>query len=81
MKIRFEKAKMLEKLVRAMGAVSSKNTHPFTEGVLLETAGNRLKLSTYDMEKRPRLHRGGDSDRGRLRHQCAAPAQHRAHPA
>ena len=51
MKIRFEKAKMLEKLVRAMGAVSSKNTHPFTEGVLLETAGNRLKLSTYDMEK------------------------------
>ena len=51
MKIRFEKAKMLEKLVRAMGAVSSKNTHPFTEGVLLETAGDRLKLSTYDMEK------------------------------
>ena len=42
---------MLEKLVRAMGAVSSKNTHPFTEGVLLETAGDRLKLSTYDMEK------------------------------
>ena len=51
MKIRFEKAKMLEKLVRAMGAVSSRNTHPFTEGVLLETAGDRLKLSTYDMEK------------------------------
>ena len=42
MKIRFEKAKMLEKLVRAMGAVSSKNTHPFTEGVLLVTAGDRL---------------------------------------
>ena len=51
MKIRFEKAKMLEKLVRAMGAVSQKNTHPFTEGVLLETAGDRLKISTYDMEK------------------------------
>ena len=51
MKIRFEKAKMLVKLVRAMDAVSSKNTHPFTEGVLLETAGDRLKLSTYDMEK------------------------------
>lgn len=51
MKIRFEKAKMLEKLVRAMGAVSQKNTHPFTEGILLETAGDRLKMSTYDMEK------------------------------
>lgn len=51
MKIRFEKSKMLEKLVCAMGAVSQKNTHPFTEGVLLETAEDMLKLSTYDMEK------------------------------
>lgn len=51
MKIRFEKSKMLDKLVCAMGAVSQKNTHPFTEGVLLETAENMLKLSTYDMEK------------------------------
>ena len=51
MKIKFEKAKMLEKLVRAMGAVSQKNTHPFTEGVLLETCENGLKMSTYDMEK------------------------------
>ena len=51
MKIKFEKAKMLEKLVRAMGAVSQKNTHPFTEGVLLETCEDGLKMSTYDMEK------------------------------
>lgn len=51
MKIKFEKAKMLEKLVRAMGAVSQRNTHPFTEGVLMETCEDGLKLSTYDMEK------------------------------
>lgn len=51
MKIKFEKAKMLEKLVRAMGAVSQKNTHPFTEGVLIETCDDGLKMSTYDMEK------------------------------
>ena len=51
MKIKFEKAKMLEKLVRAMGAVSQRNTHPFTEGVLLETCDDGLRMSTYDMEK------------------------------
>lgn len=51
MKIKFEKAKMLEKLVRAMGAVSQKNTHPFTEGVLIETCEDGLRMSTYDMEK------------------------------
>lgn len=51
MKIKFEKSKMLEKLTRAMGAVSQRNTHPFTEGVLLETAEDGLKLSSYDMEK------------------------------
>lgn len=51
MKIKFEKSKMLEKLTRAMGAVSQRNTHPFTEGVLLETAADGLKLSSYDMEK------------------------------
>lgn len=51
MKIKFEKSKMLEKLTRAMGAVSQKNTHPFTEGVLLETAEEGLKMATYDMEK------------------------------
>ena len=51
MKIKFEKAKMLEKLARAMGAVSQKNTHPFTEGVLMETCDEGLKMATYDMEK------------------------------
>lgn len=51
MKIKFEKSKMLEKLTRAMGAVSQKNTHPFTEGVLMETADDGLKMATYDMEK------------------------------
>ena len=51
MKVRFEKAKMLEKLVRSMGAVSQRNTHPFTEGVLIETCDDGIKMSTYDMEK------------------------------
>lgn len=51
MKVRFEKAKMLEKLVRSMGAVSQRNTHPFTEGVLIETSDEGLKMATYDMEK------------------------------
>ena len=51
MKIKFEKSKMLEKLTRAMGAVSQRNTHPFTEGVLMETADDGLKMATYDMEK------------------------------
>jgi len=51
MKIKFEKSKMLEKLTRAMGAVSQKNTHPFTEGVLMETSEDGLKMATYDMEK------------------------------
>ncbi|MBQ9429686.1 MAG: DNA polymerase III subunit beta [Clostridia bacterium] len=51
MKIRFDKNKMLEKLTRAMSAVSKKNTHPFTEGVLLETVPEGLRISSYDMEK------------------------------
>jgi len=51
MKVRFEKAKMLEKLVRSMGAVSQRNTHPFTEGVLIETTDDGIKMATYDMEK------------------------------
>ena len=51
MKVKFEKSKMLEKLVRSMGAVSQRNTHPFTEGVLIETAEDGIKMATYDMEK------------------------------
>lgn len=51
MKVKFEKAKMLEKLVRSMGAVSQRNTHPFTEGVLIESTDDGLKMATYDMEK------------------------------
>lgn len=51
MKVKFEKSKMLEKLVRSMGAVSQRNTHPFTEGVLIETTDDGIKMATYDMEK------------------------------
>lgn len=51
MKVKFEKSKMLEKLVRSMGAVSQRNTHPFTEGVLMETTEDGIKMATYDMEK------------------------------
>ena len=51
MKIKFDKNKMLEKLTRAMSAVSKRNTHPFTEGVLLETVPEGLRISSYDMEK------------------------------
>ena len=51
MKVKFEKSKMLEKLVRSMGAVSQRNTHPGTEGVLIESTEDGLKMATYDMEK------------------------------
>ncbi len=52
MKIVFSKQKLLDKLYPAMGTVSTKNTIPSLEGVLMETLGqNKVRLSTYDMNK------------------------------
>ena len=52
MKIVFSKQKLLDKLYPAMGTVSTKNTIPSIEGVLMETLGrNKVRLSTYDMNK------------------------------
>ncbi len=52
MKILFKKSKLLEKLYPTMSTVSTKNTIPSIEGVLIETmGGNTVRLSTYDMNK------------------------------
>ena len=51
MKIVFSKSRFLEKLTPAMGTVSNKNTIASIEGVMIETVGEGLKLSTYDMKK------------------------------
>lgn len=51
MKITFSKSRFIEKLTPAMGTVSNKNTIASIEGVLIETVGDRIKLSTYDMKK------------------------------
>lgn len=52
MKIIFSKQLFLEKLYPAMVTVSTKNTIPSIEGVLIETIGGRLvRLSTFDMNK------------------------------
>ncbi|MBQ8174412.1 MAG: DNA polymerase III subunit beta [Clostridia bacterium] len=52
MKIVFKKSKLLEKLYPCMGTVSTKNSIPSIEGVLIETmGGNTVRLSTYDMNK------------------------------
>jgi len=52
MKIVFNKFSLLEKLSPAMGTVSTKNTIPAIEGVLIETLeNNEVRISTYDMSK------------------------------
>ena len=52
MKIVFNKYSLLEKLSPAMGTVSTKNTIPAIEGVLIETLDNNdVRISTYDMSK------------------------------
>ncbi len=51
MKIVVSKSRFLEKLTPAMGTVSNKNTIASIEGVKIETVGELLKLSTYDMKK------------------------------
>ncbi len=51
MKIVFSKARFLEKITPMMGTVSSRNTIPSIEGVLIETVGEGVRFSTYDMRK------------------------------
>ena len=52
MKFTVHKSVFLNKLTPAMGTVSNKNTITSIEGVLLETMpGNKVRLSTYDMNK------------------------------
>ena len=52
MKFTVHKSVFLDKLSPAMGTVSNKNTITSIEGVLLETMpGNKVRLSTYDMNK------------------------------
>ncbi len=52
MKIVFLKSALLERLYPTMSTVSTKNTIPSIEGVLIETlGGNTVRLSTYDMNK------------------------------
>lgn len=52
MKFTVHKSILLNKLTPAMGTVSNKNTITSIEGVLLETMpGNKVRLSTYDMNK------------------------------
>ena len=51
MKIVFDKADLLNKLLPAMGTVSTKNTISAIEGVLIDAEEGRVRLSTYDMNK------------------------------
>lgn len=52
MKFTVLKSNLLEKLVPALGTVSTKNTITSIEGVLLETLSDgNIRLSTYDMNK------------------------------
>ncbi len=56
MKIVFEKSVLLERLYPAMATVSTKNTIPSIEGVLIETMDEkRCRLSTFDMNKGVRV--------------------------
>ena len=52
MKFVVSKSDLLKKLSPAMGSISTKNTVPAIEGVLIETLENGLiQISTYDMTK------------------------------
>ncbi len=51
MKIVFDKADLLNKLLPAMGTVSTKNTISAIEGVLIDAEEGSVRLSTYDMNK------------------------------
>lgn len=52
MKFVVNKSDLMKKLTPAMGSISTKNTVPAIEGVLIETLDNGLvQISTYDMTK------------------------------
>ena len=52
MKFVVTKADLMKKLTLAMGNVSTKNTVPAIEGVLIETINDgRVQITTYDMQK------------------------------
>ena len=52
MKFVVNKSDLMKKLTPAMGSISTKNTVPAIEGVLIETLENGLvQISTYDMTK------------------------------
>ncbi len=52
MKFVVSKADLMKKLTLAMGNVSTKNTVPAIEGVLIETVEDgRVQITTYDMQK------------------------------
>ena len=50
MKFVVAKADLMKKLTLAMGNVSTKNTVPAIEGILIETVDNgKRQITTYDM--------------------------------
>ena len=51
MKFTVQKSVLMNALTPAMGTVSNKNTITSIEGVLIETINERIRLSTYDMNK------------------------------
>lgn len=52
MKFVVAKADLMKKLTLAMGNVSTKNTVPAIEGILIETVdGGKIQITTYDMQK------------------------------
>ena len=50
MKIICEKEKLLKGINSVVRGVASKTTMPILEGILMQTNGNLLKLTTYDLE-------------------------------
>lgn len=51
MKIIFNKSVLLNAIVPAMSAISTKNTIPATEGILLKTENGKCLIASYDLEK------------------------------
>ena len=52
MKFTVQKSVLMNRLTPAMGTVSNKNTITSIEGVLIEAlSGDRVRISTYDMNK------------------------------
>lgn len=56
MKITFNKSKLIEAVSYALGAVSTKNTIPSIQGILLTTSGeDKCIISSFDLEKGMRI--------------------------